>query len=721
MSGLPGLLRAPELRRFLLAGAFNTALSYAVFVLLDRWLPYVVAYLLAYAIGIGVQFTLFSRYVYRSRPDLARTLAYPLLHLVIAGFGSGVLWLTVQVSGWPSSWAGLVAIAAQVPVAFMLTRWWFAHSTALQQGWTWLERAGVAASLGGAAMFVTTGLLTLYHSGFRRPLWDQFRSYQMLLETPFPGNVFVAENGHRPIFPNLLKLLDLRLDGGNQEVLLLCGGLFASIVFGLWAWTLWRERTLPPLWRAAGVLAGAMTIFWLGNARMLLHGNESVAVYWVLGWLTCGLVALAHSTRIPGAIGLAALSLVMGCFGFGNGPVIGCTLLLMAVLLRRPWRQVALLAASFVVVLLFYTVLLPGQGTASTALALRPAENVAVSLRWLSGAWIQAWLGLPDHPSGFMRAAMEHRGVGKWLIVSADWLARGPGDAMARQMQTALWVGAAGVALLLAISARTLSHPVEANATRVLGLGLGWFALGTALLIGLSRLDYFVQFGRQIFAERYLPWSCVFWFGLMLALASTLPNRWAFFTAPAGAIGVGVIALALWPSHQIWAGWAAIVDRQSRIFTLALAQDENPTAMDAALAIPGEASTLKTVQSLRRAGSDLYDGKCPPAAIPPAVSSLTLQWADPSEAPPTPSLRRLQGSWSGPASGDRVWVRDADGVCVGRGELAYYEDLDKHPWLGRRTGIDALVRVAGARMPLYVQLVAADGSVLAAGTVERAP
>jgi hypothetical protein len=103
------------------------------------------------------------------------------------------------------------------------------------------------------------------------------------------------------------------------------------------------------------------------------------------------------------------------------------------------------------------------------------------------------------------------------------------------------------------------------------------------------------------------------------------------------------------------------------------------------------------------------------------VSSLTLQWADPSEAPPTPSLRRLQGSWSGPASGDRVWVRDADGVCVGRGELAYYEDLDKHPWLGRRTGIDALVRVAGARMPLYVQLVAADGSVLAAGTVERAP
>jgi hypothetical protein len=149
-----------------------------------------------------------------------------------------------------------------------------------------------------------------------------------------------------------------------------------------------------------------------------------VAVYWVLGWLACGLVALAHSDRAPAMIGVAALSMVLGCFGFGNGPVIGCTLVLLAVLLGRPWRQVAVLAATFAVVLLFYTSLLPGAGTGAGAIALRPAENVAVALRWLSGVWIQAWIGLPDHPSGFMRAAMEQRDTGGWLIASADWLAR---------------------------------------------------------------------------------------------------------------------------------------------------------------------------------------------------------------------------------------------------------------------------------------------------------
>ena len=203
-----------------------------------------------------VQFVLFSRFVYRSRPGRAQALAYPLLHLLIAGFGSAALWLIVRVSGWPSSWAGLAAIAAQVPVAFLLTRWWFNSATAPQLAWRWFERAGVVALVGGAAVFVGTGLLALYHLGFRRPMWDQYRSYQLLLEAPFPGNVLQSENGHRPIFPNLLKLLDLSVDGGRQGVLVFCGGLFALLVFALCAMdALARARAAAPV--ARGRRAGA--------------------------------------------------------------------------------------------------------------------------------------------------------------------------------------------------------------------------------------------------------------------------------------------------------------------------------------------------------------------------------------------------------------------------------------------------------------------------------
>jgi hypothetical protein len=68
-----------------------------------------------------------------------------------------------------------------------------------------------------------------------------------------------------------------------------------------------------------------------------------------------------------------------------------------------------------------------------------------------------------------------------------------------------------------------------------------------------------------------------------------------------------------------------------------------------------------------------------------------------------------------------VWVRDADGVCVGRGEFTHDENPGKRPWSGRRTGVDVLVRVAGVRLPLRVQLIAADGTVLAAGMIDRVP
>jgi putative flippase GtrA len=715
VAALVDLLRAPELRRFLLAGAFNTALSYALYVLFDRFLPYLVAYVLAYAVGVVAQFVLLHRYVYRVPARRTQALAYPLLHVAIAGFGSATLWLIVQLTGWPSAWAGLAAIAVQVPVAFVLTRWWFAGPGAAESAWRGFQVVAVAALLGGAALYVASGVAAVALFGFRRPLWDQFRSYQLLLSAPFPLDVLQAENGHRPIIPNLLKLADLAVDGGRQGVLLLAGTLFALVAFALIAGALWRDRVLPPLWRAAGVLAAALALFWLGNARMLLHGNESIGVYWVLAWLVCGVVALACGAGSTRATGVAALSLALGCFGFGNGPVIGCTLLLVAVLLRVPWRQVAGLAASFAVVLLLYSVLLPGAGAARNVLAVHPMENAAVALRWLSGAWIQVWLGLPDHPSGFMRAAMAHNGAGGWLIGSADWLARLADDPLSAQSGAALWLGAAGVAALLGLSVAAWQRREAAAATPVLGLGLAWFALGTAVLVGMSRLDYFAQWPRQIFAERYLPWSCAFWLGLLLAVP--IGPRVAAATAPLAAVVVAVAAVALWPSERVWMGWAAIVDRHSRIFALALAQDQDLPALDAALAIPAEAATMRTIGDLRQAGSDLYDPHCPPPGTARGnVASLDVAWTDPADGLSSPSLRRLEGRWSGaPPDHARLWVRDGNGACIGRGEFTHYTSF------GRRAGFDILARTAGAKPPLRVELVSADGTLLGARTLGAVP
>jgi hypothetical protein len=49
----------------------------------------------------------------------------------------------------------------------------------------------------------------------------------------------------------------------------------------------------------------------------------------------------------------------------------------------------------------------------------------------------------------------------------------------------------------------------------LVGLGCAWFALGVAGIVALGRMEFFAGYPDQIFANRYVPWSCLFWFGLL--------------------------------------------------------------------------------------------------------------------------------------------------------------------------------------------------------------
>lgn len=124
------LLADPQFQRFLVVGVCNTILGYLLYLLLHLFLPYAGAYALGYAIGIVVQYFAHSRLVYRQSRPRAHLLAYPLLHVVIGGFGTLVLWLLVTRLDVPSHLGGLLAIVAQTPLAFFCTRWWFATADA---------------------------------------------------------------------------------------------------------------------------------------------------------------------------------------------------------------------------------------------------------------------------------------------------------------------------------------------------------------------------------------------------------------------------------------------------------------------------------------------------------------------------------------------------------------------------------------------------------------
>src|SRR3546814_10313979 len=110
--------------------------------------------------------------------------------------------------------------------------------------------------------------------------------------------------------------------------------------------TLFPDTTLfrSADWRAkaAARLALVLGVSWLGNIRVLAHGNESVHAYCVTLFLAIGLHALSKARTGRGGIVDAALAAACGlaaAFSFGSG--IACFVAFAALLLlrRAPWRQ----------------------------------------------------------------------------------------------------------------------------------------------------------------------------------------------------------------------------------------------------------------------------------------------------------------------------------------------------------------------------------------------
>jgi putative flippase GtrA len=109
--------------RFLFVGGMNTAVTYAIYLLLLRWASYLAAYGIAYATGIAISYWLNSRVVFNTAPSLAGMLKFPLVYVAQYLLGSALLWLLVEQFDVSRSIAMLPVIAATVPATFVLTRW----------------------------------------------------------------------------------------------------------------------------------------------------------------------------------------------------------------------------------------------------------------------------------------------------------------------------------------------------------------------------------------------------------------------------------------------------------------------------------------------------------------------------------------------------------------------------------------------------------------------
>ena len=111
--------------RFLVSGAFNTLVTYLLYLLLLQFLSYRISYTISYAAGIVLAYELNRVFVFKAPRSLASIAATPLIYLLQYCVGLGVVSLWVEYLGLSARIAPLVAIALTVPLTFVLTRWVF--------------------------------------------------------------------------------------------------------------------------------------------------------------------------------------------------------------------------------------------------------------------------------------------------------------------------------------------------------------------------------------------------------------------------------------------------------------------------------------------------------------------------------------------------------------------------------------------------------------------
>lgn len=106
--------------RFLMTGALNTALSYAVYLLLLPVTGYNVAYVVAFMAGLLLSLVLSLKWVFRVPPTWRRIAAYPLVYVPQLLLGVVMNQGLIERIGVDPRISVLVVIAVTVPLNYLI-------------------------------------------------------------------------------------------------------------------------------------------------------------------------------------------------------------------------------------------------------------------------------------------------------------------------------------------------------------------------------------------------------------------------------------------------------------------------------------------------------------------------------------------------------------------------------------------------------------------------
>lgn len=450
------------------------------------------------------------------------------------------------------------------------------------------QRAQSIVWMSCALIVVGWGLWAIWCYGWRDLYADQWRMYRKLALAGFPQGLWVADNAHPSIFPNAIRLWSLARQDLNLEMQLWLGMSFAFISCLLASAAIARDRALTIAQRALAIFFVTAAILWLANARMLMHPHESIHAYLLVAmlmWAGANLPEAVDRSATSRHLLLALLAGAIAAFCFGPGLVVLAATLAAMILLRAGWRRCSIAALCLLVCVMPFFTVLRGSEHASSLLAFKGWRNIEIVGQWLATPFMQFLFPFFD-PN---QARWLPDPLSKLAVASSAAYAASFGNIWERAWPQA-FIGFTGVLALLAFSFRLWHSCRPTTRTQILGLLLAWFGLGAAMLVSLSRLVYFNQYPGEIYANRYLPWSCLFWAGIALLFvgkASASRKALAFWQIAGFAVFAVVVML-----NPIFSIWSKAVQALAKTHALALALDAYSTDMPQGETQPAELAAL---------------------------------------------------------------------------------------------------------------------------------
>lgn len=584
-----------------------------------------------------------------------------------------------------------------------------------------LPRAAGVLALAAGVGFIATTLVTMATQGIAQPMFDQYRQYVALLEQPFPAALLMLDNGHRPVLPALVRWLDLHAFGGGQHLANGLAMLLLAINGGVIAAFALRARTPRFATRAALAALALLALSWLVQARMLVQGSEAINVQVIVLCLVAGALAIGDPQRgrQAGRVAIAVLAGVVATFTFGPGIAVFPALLLVGLACGAGARALVPLALAFAATLGVYLFALPGDEGVRDVLVIAPLDNLRHAAQWLAAPWIAGWLGLGD--ADLVPAwASEHvsRLPQGWLLAASAGALRTILPAAGGWWSASALIGAAGFVLAGLLLLQSLRRGLPQNAVAAILFALMLFGAACAVVIGVSRLSFFTANPGQVFADRYLPWSCLFWLGLVgSAVLAVRPSAETPRDGAGLAIAACVLAALALPTHLVHARWAASVYwHAERLAASIVAGVPDPAVMPH----PDEAdvaTTVRTIEGLRDRGLAMFAGRpdrvvgttidmaSRAAATPDALPTVTVtRYASATDGSPAVYLHAETTRDATITRDTPLWVVDADGRVLGYGTLGGtrpdWTSWSPRHW--RRLTIDAYARLPDPCVALTV-------------------